>query len=91
MQVNDGTADSGTQDVTFTITGTNDGPVLSDTTDPAAVIELGNASAQNLSAITGNFSVTDLDVGDTLTPRWWAARRSSSTAAPSRCRRAPRR
>ncbi|MGO4642074.1 beta strand repeat-containing protein, partial [Mesorhizobium sp. 2RAF45] len=66
VQVNDGTTNSGTQNVTFTITGTNDAPVLSDTSDPAAVLELTNASAQNLAAITGNFSVSDLDVGDTL-------------------------
>ena len=66
VQVNDGTANSGTQTVTFTLTGTNDAPVLSDTTDPAAVPELADASAQNLSAIAGSFSVTDLDVGDTL-------------------------
>jgi VCBS repeat-containing protein len=66
VQVNDGTTNSATQDVTFTITGTNDAPILSDTTDPSAVLELADASAQNLSAITGNFSVTDLDVGDTL-------------------------
>ena len=51
----------------FTITGTNDAPVLSDTTDPSAVVELGNASAQDLSAIAGSFAVSDLDVGDTLT------------------------
>ena len=69
MQVNDGTTDSGTQDVTFTITGTNDGPVLSDTTEPGGgASNCGNASAQNIAAITGSFSVTDLDVGDTLTP-----------------------
>jgi T1SS-143 domain-containing protein len=61
----DGTA---SQLVTVTIHGTNDGPVLSDTTDPAAVPELSNASAQDLAPITGNFVVTDLDVGDTLTP-----------------------
>ncbi|MER8753790.1 VCBS domain-containing protein, partial [Mesorhizobium sp. M1050] len=66
VQVNDGTTNSGTQNVTFTITGTNDAPVLSDTSDPVAVLEAGNASAQNLVAITGNFSVSDLDVGDTL-------------------------
>ncbi|MGG5818845.1 VCBS domain-containing protein, partial [Falsiroseomonas sp. HW251] len=54
--------------VTLTITGTNDGPVLSDTADPAAVVELSDAAAQNLAAITGSFAVTDLDVGDTLTP-----------------------
>src|SRR5207248_3107270 len=67
VRVNDGTVNSGTQDVTFTITGTNDAPVLSDTTDPSAVAELPDASAQNLAAIAGSFAVTDLDVGDTLT------------------------
>ncbi|WP_208647147.1 VCBS domain-containing protein, partial [Mesorhizobium kowhaii] len=66
VQVNDGTTNSGTQNVTFTITGTNDAPVLSDTSDPAAVLEAVNASAQDLVAITGNFSVSDLDIGDTL-------------------------
>src|SRR4029078_1311641 len=35
-------------------------------TDPAAVLELGNASAQNLSAISGSFSVSDLYVGEAL-------------------------
>src|SRR6185312_10047854 len=68
VKVNDGSVDSGTQDVTFTITGTNDAPILSDTSDPAAVVEAVNASAQDLAAITGNFSVSDLDVGDTLSP-----------------------
>ncbi|WP_312014975.1 VCBS domain-containing protein [Bradyrhizobium sp. AUGA SZCCT0160] len=67
VQVNDGTTNSGTQDVTFTITGTNDAPVLSDTTNPGAVAELAAASAQDLAAINGTFSVADLDVGDTLT------------------------
>jgi len=66
VKVNDGTTDSATQNVSFTITGTNDGPVLSDTTDPTAVSEAGDASAQNLAAITGSFSVSDLDVGDAL-------------------------
>ncbi|MEO6409798.1 MAG: VCBS domain-containing protein [Burkholderiaceae bacterium] len=47
--------------------GKNDGPVLNDTTDPGAVVELGNASAQDLAAITGGFLVTDLDIGNTLT------------------------
>src|SRR4029078_1587485 len=68
VKVNDGTADSGNQNVTFTITGTNDAPVLSHPTDLAALVELGNASAQDLAPINGNFSVTDLDNGDTLTP-----------------------
>jgi len=67
VQVSDGTANSGTQDVTFTITGTNDAPVLSDTTDPAAVLELVDASAQDLAPINGSFPVTDFDIGDILT------------------------
>src|SRR5207244_11958167 len=67
VKVNDGTTDSATQDVTFTVTGTNDAPVLSDTTDPTAVAELTDASAQNLTAIIGSFAVSDKDVGDTLT------------------------
>ncbi|MBC3883494.1 hypothetical protein H8K35_19080, partial [Undibacterium sp. LX40W] len=41
--------------------------VLTDTTNPTAVVELANASAQNLAAITGSFAVSDADVGDTLT------------------------
>jgi VCBS repeat-containing protein len=66
LTVNDGHGGTDTQTVSITITGTNDAPVLSDTTDPSAVVELGDASAQNLAPITGNFSVTDLDNGDTL-------------------------
>jgi large repetitive protein len=58
--------DSDTQTVTLTITGTNDAPVLVDTTNPTAVLEAVDASAQDLIALTGSFSVTDLDVGDTL-------------------------
>ncbi len=45
----------------------NNGPVLGDTTDPPAVLELGNAGAQNLSPISGSFGASDADVGDTLT------------------------
>src|SRR5204862_295933 len=67
-QVNDGTTNSGTQNVSFAIPATDDAPVLGDTTGPMAVTELTNAAAQNLVPITGNFSVLDLDVGDTLTP-----------------------
>src|SRR5436305_122574 len=48
--------------------GANDAQVMSDTTDPTAVKEVTSAAAQNLVPITGNFSVLDLDVGDTLTP-----------------------
>jgi VCBS repeat-containing protein len=67
LTVSDGNGGTDTQTVVITITGTNDAPVLSDTTDPSAVLEAGDASAQNLAAITGSFSVTDKDVGDTLT------------------------
>ncbi|MBC3883461.1 hypothetical protein H8K36_18905, partial [Undibacterium sp. LX22W] len=67
VKVNDGTADSAVQDVTFTITGANDAPVLTDTTNPTAIVEAADASAQNLAPITGSFAVSDLDIGDTLT------------------------
>ncbi|WP_354066516.1 VCBS domain-containing protein [Bradyrhizobium sp. OAE829] len=67
VTVNDGHGGTATQSVTITITGTNDAPVLSDTTNPGAVAELAAASAQDLAAINGTFSVADLDVGDTLT------------------------
>ncbi|WP_202963176.1 VCBS domain-containing protein, partial [Aeromonas aquatica] len=50
------------------VTIPNSTPVLGDTNNPAAVAELANASAQNLSPISGNFTVTDMDVGNTLTP-----------------------
>jgi VCBS repeat-containing protein len=57
-----------TRQIDVTITGTNDAPVLSATTPPGSVAELSNASAQNLAPISGSFAVSDLDVGDTLTP-----------------------
>ena len=62
------TTSGGTQQtVTITITGTNDAVVLSDTTNPAAVAEALDASAQDLAAITGAFVARDMDTGDTLT------------------------
>ncbi|MBD2211246.1 VCBS repeat-containing protein [Nostoc linckia FACHB-104] len=66
LKVSDGTADSATQNLTFTITGTNDTPVLSAIPAPAAVTELAEASAQDLAAITGNLTVRDLDLGNNL-------------------------
>ncbi len=67
VTIEDGNGGSVDQLVTVTITGTNDGPVLSDTTDPATVAELADASAQDLAAITGSFALSDPDIGDTLT------------------------
>ncbi|MCL5061036.1 MAG: VCBS domain-containing protein [Candidatus Thermoplasmatota archaeon] len=66
VKVNDGMADSATQNVTFTLTGTNDAPVLSAIAAPASVAELANASAQDIAPINGILSVSDADVGDTL-------------------------
>ena len=57
VAVSDGHLTSNTQDVTFTILGREDGPVLDDTTDPSGVAELADASAQDLSAIAGTFTV----------------------------------
>ena len=64
---NDGTADGAAANVDPAVTAVNDVPVLSSTTNPAAVVEATNAAAQNLTAISGSFVVTDEDVGDTLT------------------------
>jgi len=55
-----------TAELTFTITGTNDAPVLSAIAAPASVPELANASAQDIAPVTGTVSVNDADVGDTL-------------------------
>lgn len=59
---------SSTSTLTITLTGTNDGPVLAFITPPATVPEALDAHAQDLAPITGTLSVTDADVGDTLTP-----------------------
>ncbi len=67
ITVDDQQGDTTTEDVTVTITGTNDGPVLSDTTDPTTITELADASAQDLAAIAGSFALSDPDIGDTLT------------------------
>ena len=42
-------------------------PVLSAIAQPAPVVELANASAQDLAPIIGTLPVKDLDVGDTIT------------------------
>nr|WP_249810540.1 VCBS domain-containing protein [Bradyrhizobium sp. 176] len=68
ITLDDGNGGLITKQIDVTITGTNDAPVLSDTTDPVAVLELSNASAQNLAPIASSFTVSDADVGDTLTP-----------------------
>src|SRR5262249_40499811 len=60
-------ADGSTTTVTINIKGTNDAPVLSTIAPPPAVIELSNASAQDLVPILGTVSVTDRDIGNTLT------------------------
>ena len=55
-----------TRTVNLSITGDGDAPVLAAITSPAAVQESVNASAQNIAAINGTLSVSDVDVGDTL-------------------------
>ena len=61
----DGTA---SQIVTVTITGTNDGPAITAATNPAAIPEsAGDSSAQDIPSVTGTITVSDQDVGDTLT------------------------
>ena len=62
VKVNDGTVDSGTQNVTITITGTNDGPIVAATDVSGAVTELGTP-AGNLTD-SGTIAFTDVDLSD---------------------------
>src|ERR1017187_6787340 len=67
VQVSDGHVTTATQPLNFVITGTNDAVTLSAITPPTPVAELLDASAQDLTPITGVLPVNDLDVGDTFT------------------------
>lgn len=68
VTVNDGTDDSNSYPVVITVTGTNDGPVTSNATNPADIDEVaGDSSAQVIAPVAGSFDVTDEDLGDTLT------------------------
>ena len=67
-QVNDGHGNVDAQNLVITITGTNDVPVIDAATNPAAIPEsAGSSSAQDIPAVTGTITVTDQDLGDTLT------------------------
>jgi len=66
VTVSDGHGGLATQTVTVTITGSEDAPVLAAGGSGAAT-EDADAGAQDIAAITGTLSVTDSDVGDTLT------------------------
>ena len=71
--ISDGHGSSFTQDVTITITGTNDAPMITSGNDTGAVTEDGTLVA------SGNLDSTDVDVGDT--PIWSAGSASYGTAA----------
>ncbi|WP_306577633.1 VCBS domain-containing protein [Bradyrhizobium sp. SRS-191] len=66
VTISDGHGGLTTQDVTVTVTGTEDAPVLT-SGGSGAVTEAADASAQDIGPITGALGMTDLDVGDTLT------------------------
>jgi VCBS repeat-containing protein len=67
VNVADGHGGTVEQDIAITILGTNDAPVISPVTQPAAVAEAGDAATQDIAPVSGTLSVTDLDAGDTLT------------------------
>lgn len=66
-QVNDGSGAVGSQPLVITITGTNDAATFSAHSDPAAIDEAADASAQDISGVTGSVTVHDADLGDALT------------------------
>ncbi|UFZ08664.1 VCBS domain-containing protein [Bradyrhizobium ontarionense] len=65
VTVSDGHGGQATQNVTVTVTGTEDAPVLT-AGGSGAVTEAADASAQDIAPITGSLGVTDRDVGDAL-------------------------
>ncbi|MFP3544106.1 VCBS domain-containing protein [Rhizobium sp. SIMBA_035] len=67
IQLADDHGGTDTQTVTITISGSNDKPVITGFADPVPVLELTDASHQNIGGVTGTLTVTDADVGDTLT------------------------
>ncbi|WP_156928546.1 VCBS domain-containing protein, partial [Bradyrhizobium sp. th.b2] len=71
VKVNDGFADSGTQHIIITITGTNDQTVLTSVNSASVSTTVaesaGNSSAQDIAAIAGSLAFSDKDVGDSLT------------------------
>ena len=67
-QVNDGQGNVGNQQLVITITGTNDVPMIDGATNPASIPETaGDSSAQDIPQVNGTISITDQDLGDTLT------------------------
>ncbi len=67
-QVDDGSGNTGAQDLVITITGSNDVPVIKAATNPASIAEVaGNSSAQDIPATTGTITISDQDLGDMLT------------------------
>jgi VCBS repeat-containing protein len=67
-KVNDGHVDSNTQNLVITITGTNDVPSIDAATNPAPILEVtGDSHAQDIPQVNGTISITDQDLGDTLT------------------------
>lgn len=85
--LNDGNADSNTFQVAVNITGTNDDVVITAVTDPVAIDEVaGDSSAQVIAATAGTLTVSDQDLGDTVTvttvdatPVWTTATIGGST------------
>ncbi|OCW56502.1 tandem-95 repeat protein [Hoeflea olei] len=66
LTLEDGHGGTVERTVTVTIQGTNDAPVVS-IVQPAAVLEAADAHAQDIAAVPGTITVTDADIGDTLT------------------------
>ncbi|WP_346891100.1 Ig-like domain-containing protein [uncultured Roseibium sp.] len=75
VEISDGNGGTDIVTIALTVDAVNDAPVLSATGSPAAVNEAGDASAQDIGALTGNLTVSDADGGDTLT--------ASADGAPS--------
>jgi VCBS repeat-containing protein len=65
--LNDGNALSDTATLTIWIEGTNDAPAISATSAPSSIAEAGDAAAQTVASTAFSLTVSDLDIGDTVT------------------------
>ncbi len=67
IQISDGHGGTDTQTVTIIVDGSNDKPVITGFSNPVAIVEAVDASHQNIGGVTGTLTVSDADIGDTLT------------------------
>ncbi len=67
IEVTDGHGGMGTEKLSITVTGSNDAPVITAEHNPDPVSALPGEGSHTLGPVTGSLTVSDADIGDTLT------------------------